>query len=172
VPSPGIGARGWHGQQLLPRGEDDGICEACRRTGWAAGPERLLGGRRAQPDCHAHRRGGIGAYLIELNAVSAVSASDVWAVGSYSLGGKALIRHWNGSAWTQGPSPDPRRYQMINGVSAVSPRDALAAGWTETTKTSPAYSMLLRWNGQAWLRTRDSPTSRCVPVRPGASRLE
>jgi hypothetical protein len=43
----------------------------------------------------------------QLNAVAATSATDAWAVGNYSSGSASgtLILHWNGSAWTQVPSP-------------------------------------------------------------------
>jgi hypothetical protein len=43
-----------------------------------------------------------------LSAVSVVSASDVWAVGSspHANGGSTLVEHWDGSAWTIVPSPN------------------------------------------------------------------
>jgi hypothetical protein len=44
-----------------------------------------------------------------LYAVSADSATDAWAVGSYTTPDQsnalALILHWNGTSWTQVPSP-------------------------------------------------------------------
>jgi photosystem II stability/assembly factor-like uncharacterized protein len=39
-----------------------------------------------------------------LSGVSAASATDAWAVGSY---GATFILYWNGSAWKQVPSPSP-----------------------------------------------------------------
>jgi hypothetical protein len=42
-----------------------------------------------------------------LSAVDATSATDAWAVGGYSSGSASgtLILHWDGTAWTQVPSP-------------------------------------------------------------------
>jgi hypothetical protein len=44
-----------------------------------------------------------GTAANDLNAVSAVSASDAWAVGvSYDTHvGKMLTMHWNGTCWTR-----------------------------------------------------------------------
>ena len=43
----------------------------------------------------------------DLHAVAATSATDAWAVGSYDSGqaNGTLILHWDGTAWTQVPSP-------------------------------------------------------------------
>jgi len=42
-----------------------------------------------------------------LDAVAATSATDAWAVGNYSSASASgtLILHWDGTAWTQVPSP-------------------------------------------------------------------
>ena len=42
-----------------------------------------------------------------LSAVAATSATDAWAVGNYSSASASgtLILHWDGTAWTQVPSP-------------------------------------------------------------------
>src|SRR6478672_1156291 len=51
--------------------------------------------------------GSLGNYLYE---VEAVSANDVWAVGSYYEGGGyygTLTMHWDGSLWRVVPSPNP-----------------------------------------------------------------
>jgi len=45
----------------------------------------------------------------QLNSVTAISARDAWAVGSYGNSGArhTLIEHWNGKAWHRMPSPSP-----------------------------------------------------------------
>ena len=58
-----------------------------------------------------------------LTSVSADSASDAWAVGSYisdTTGVRdTLILHWNGTAWSRVASPSPgTRFSVLNGVSA------------------------------------------------------
>jgi hypothetical protein len=96
-----------------------------------------------------------------LAGVSADSATDAWAVGHYvtSAGaGQALIVHWNGTAWSQVPSPNPGRenYDLIYDVSAVSATDAWAVGTYEVdTPTGLANrTLLLRWNGTAWSKVK------------------
>ena len=48
-----------------------------------------------------------------LTGVSARAANDIWAVGSFSAAkgtnsnSFTLTMHWNGSAWTIVPSPNP-----------------------------------------------------------------
>lgn len=87
-------------------------------------------------------------------SVSATSPTDVWAVGQ--TGGDAttdgqqnLIEHWNGTAWTRVPSPDPAGgANVLRGVSAISPTDAWAVGYTEAT--SHQNAVILHWNGTTW----------------------
>ena len=46
----------------------------------------------------------------QLSGVAAVSASNIWAVGSYYAGsvkaGQTLIEHWNGTSWSVVKSPN------------------------------------------------------------------
>ncbi len=68
-----------------------------------------------------------------LAAVSAVSSSSVWAVGSSSSGtvGQTLVEHWNGSSWKVVPSPDPggpAGDRFLDSVSATSSAGAWVAG--------------------------------------------
>src|SRR5437763_1054163 len=61
----------------------------------------------------------------ELFAVTAVAADDVWAVGQTGFPWKALILHWQGSAWTAVPNPCG---VPLNGVTAISSTDIWAVG--------------------------------------------
>ena len=57
-----------------------------------------------------------------LNAIAAVSANDVWAVGFYASSGiyQPLIEHWDGSAWSVAPSPNlSTEYNQLNAVAAM-----------------------------------------------------
>jgi hypothetical protein len=95
----------------------------------------------------------------DLQAVTALSSSDVWAVGdSFSLGAKAdvtLILHWNGQAWSQVPSPNPGLGHQVDAgdslqaVDSTSPSAAWAVGhFYDSTNTVRALS--LHWNGKTW----------------------
>ena len=58
-----------------------------------------------------------------LDAVSAISSNNVWAVGEYSTGGNltnnTLVEHWNGSAWKVVASPSPESYNTLYAVAFV-----------------------------------------------------
>ena len=72
-----------------------------------------------------------------LNAIAAVSASDVWAVGGSfeplvpGPAGRAVLRHWDGQAWTlTAPPPETSTWSSSTrfGVAAVSSADVWAVG--------------------------------------------
>ena len=51
-----------------------------------------------------------GSSTSNLSAVAAVSANDIWAVGSSGnqmSGAQTLIEHWNGLSWSVVTSPNP-----------------------------------------------------------------
>jgi hypothetical protein len=100
------------------------------------------------------------ADVVTLKGVAAVSATDIWAVGSYRDGGaileKTLILRWNGTAWSIVSSPNPQSFQnALNAVAVVSAGDVWAVGYTSD---GTGYKTLtLRWNGSAW-QTKNSPS--------------
>ena len=66
-----------------------------------------------------------------LNAVSALSPTDVWAVGSFNGAGgvsQTLIEHWNGTSWARVTSPNPGADNALAGVAASSACNAWFAG--------------------------------------------
>jgi len=92
---------------------------------------------------------GIGGYLI---TVAATSASNAWAVGSYSASAGSsltLIDHWNGTAWAQVPSPSPGITNYLAGVAALSATDAWAVG-SYSTGGDDQHTLLEHWDGTAW----------------------
>jgi hypothetical protein len=90
-----------------------------------------------------------------LNAVTAVSATNVWAVGQSS--GTPLIDHYNGSRWSQSslPSGPCNVFEAdcnLTGVSGDSASDVIAIG-NGTIPTSSGWqieTLAYRWNGTAW----------------------
>jgi hypothetical protein len=67
------------------------------------------------------------AFNVTLNAVSAASPTDVWAVGTQ--GGRALAEHWDGTAWSFVPTPTISGTSIVlKGVTAVGPHDAWFVG--------------------------------------------
>lgn len=96
----------------------------------------------------------VGPFANELLAVTAVSTSDVWAVGDY-LSVKAntlqtLIEHWNGQKWSVVSSPDPTFIDnQLYGVAAVSANNIWAVG-DYTTPDIVEQTLIEHWDGNAW----------------------
>ena len=90
-----------------------------------------------------------------LTAVSATSATSAWAVGyRYSHTAQAyqtLILHWNGTAWTPQPSPNPTgsNGSYLWGVTATSASNAWAVG-SSVNASGRRTSQILHWDGTTW----------------------
>jgi hypothetical protein len=78
-----------------------------------------------------------------LDAVSAVAAKDVWAVGTdlSSDAPVASILHWDGAGWKQVARLE---HTWLSDVVALSPRDVWVVG-DEDDKP-----LAMRWNGDQW----------------------
>jgi len=86
-----------------------------------------------------------------LLAVDAVSADDVWAVGSADVeGGRApLVQHWDGRAWSEGSiSGLPESQAALTSVAAFGPAKVWAAGYQGFAATERV--LLAYWNGTRW----------------------
>jgi hypothetical protein len=113
-----------------------------------------------------------------LTGVSAVSPTDIWAVG-YTNDGNGfesqsfnLILHYNGTAWTEVPSPNPGTvtnpgpYPFSNelyDVHAISANDVWAVGHTFTINAE--QTLKLHWNGAKWSNVPAIHRSRFVRLR-------
>jgi hypothetical protein len=98
-----------------------------------------------------------GVHDNSLNGVSMTSATDGWAVG-YADNSLAqdltLVLHWDGTAWTQVPSPSfgvPNGGTDLTAVSALTGSDAWASGEFSTNGGGEG-TVLLRWDGTSWTR--------------------
>jgi hypothetical protein len=96
-----------------------------------------------------------------LNSLSAISATDIWAVGqvrpsSTAANGSPLIEHYNGTAWSIVPSPTPGFDPTLTGVAGRSATDAYAVGTDFSNDNGgPEQALILRWNGTAWSKDSD-----------------
>ena len=83
-----------------------------------------------------------GTYHV-LEAVEAISPTDIWAGGSWYVGNNRgpLMMHWDGSKWTLVPTPG---FPWIGDISAVSTDDvwAIGGGYNET--------LAMHWDGSEW----------------------
>jgi hypothetical protein len=97
-----------------------------------------------------------GSSFNDLQAVSAASAKDVWAAGQQlgaALPYTTLTERWDGTAWSAVPSPNGTtstsglNVNFLSGIAAISPADAIAVGWVQT---STYHVLILQWNGKTW----------------------
>ena len=86
-----------------------------------------------------------------LNGVTALSATDAWAVG-YSRDGldiQPYVLHWDGSRWTTASSPHlSSTYNFLQTAVAVSPGDVWAAGYR--TVNGRDVTFVEHWDGARW----------------------
>jgi hypothetical protein len=96
-----------------------------------------------------------------LRSVTAISAGDVWAVGSTAPHNKpdqTLTLHWNGSTWAVVKSFLPGGSDL-SAVTARGSKDVFAAG-TTTTNQGCLQTLVLHWGGSSWKRmTTPNPFS-------------
>jgi hypothetical protein len=112
-----------------------------------------------------------GIAFDHLFSVTAVSPTDVWAVGSYGtagfIGGRGdhpLVLHWDGFRWTGSSTPpqqrSPLRWARLSGVAADRTGTVWAVGSAGSgTKARPIVTM---WDGQRW-------TAAAVPGPAGST---
>ena len=74
----------------------------------------------------------VGSQTNSLDEVAAVSANDIWTVGSYNNNNKVsqtLIQHWDGSKWRIVPSPNfDLGNNILQGLTVISTNDVWAVG--------------------------------------------
>jgi hypothetical protein len=102
-----------------------------------------------------------GASHSTLSAVSALSPSDVWAVGTWFDGTRyrTLAEHWDGTAWSAIPTPrGVSGDRSLLAVAAVSSTDVWAGGYSNGAAGTKA--LIEHWDGAHWS---------AVPV-PGGNR--
>ena len=100
--------------------------------------------------------------------MSAVSDSDVWAVGAdQDANGlwHTLTEHWNGSAWSAVPAVDAGTSgNQFYAVTAVSSNSVYATG-QQAGSGFPSQALVEHWNGRSWsvLPTPSDPTETVTP---------
>ncbi len=110
----------------------------------------------------------------QLNGVTEAAPGDGWAVGAVSdlssLASRTLAYHWNGTAWTRSPTPNPAGPadpNQLNAVAARATNDVWAAGYDNYPGEA---SLVLHWNGTAWRQVSGAPNIGAldaVAVAPG-----
>ncbi len=104
-----------------------------------------------------------GSALNYLNAVAAITANNIWAVGFYSntpnidnpnvtANVHTLIEHWNGTQWSIVQSPNSGSIQNgLYGVTASTANNIWAVGTFCCPNNQPGEQTLIEhWNGTQW----------------------
>lgn len=94
-----------------------------------------------------------GASSYALNAVSAGSSVDVWAVGDWvsaSTGNRqTLVQHWNGTTWSIVASPNAPAvtYNVLASVASLSSSNVWAVG---ASRASTDSTLIEHYNSTSW----------------------
>jgi hypothetical protein len=97
----------------------------------------------------------LGSAVNVLQAVDAVDADDVWAVGRSSDGftDRPLIEHWDGTAWSLSQPPTVASDAALFGVAAVASNDVWAVGAVGDRELGLERALILHFDGAAWTQT-------------------
>jgi hypothetical protein len=96
-----------------------------------------------------------------VNAVTAISRNDAWAVGYQNDNNlndsRSLTMHWDGLAWKTIASPNPgntpacnNTANVLNAVTAIATNDVWAVGFSWNSCTADLIPMAIHWNGTKW----------------------
>lgn len=123
---------------------------------WAVGYQDVTGGANFQP--LVEHWNGVDWTVVpspdlpgdnnQLYSVSAVSATDAWAVGF--SGPDPLVQRWNGIEWIlQEPAPGPGVSNAFYAVDAFSRSDVWAVGAWAPPQVD-YFPLSEHWNGRQW----------------------
>ena len=158
--SPSVAGAAAPPSPVSPPTRDLGIhAERTRLLAHAPGAHSSAGARSALTTCSATWRlvnSPDGTWNNFLVGISAVSPKDMWAVGNSQsqVTGRDqnLAEHWDGTAWTVVPTPQPGADSSdLNAVAAIASNDAWAVGFYKSSGQPQGEA--LHWNGASWNAT-------------------
>ena len=84
------------------------------------------------------------------SATPLLEDGTAWAVGNTRE--RALIGRWDGTAWTQvpTPAPEPGQSDFLKSVDAAGPNDIWAVGVTYTDYPFGTVPLAMHWDGTEW----------------------
>ena len=151
------GCSAWNGAQPVSPAQFsplNGIAAVSPCDVWAVGfQERTTTGGDTQPLIE-HWTGSswatvpAGASPGTLKDVSAVSASDIWASGDTPDG--ALILHYDGTSWTQKPTPHDGDGSDLTALDGRTASDAWAGGHNNPDGSETDRALMMHWDGTSW----------------------
>jgi len=84
----------------------------------------------------------------ELNGVTAISATDAWAIG-YGNNIDPLAVHWDGTSWSVIPTPVPGSYHYMYAIDGAASDDVWAVGDYDDSH-GHLLPLALHWDGTTW----------------------
>jgi hypothetical protein len=94
----------------------------------------------------------------QLNALTLVSRTDIWAVGRVRNSGGMivpLVLHWDGRSWRSIPAPAASAPSAFNAISAAGGSDVWAVGaQTKPGTGNVAIPLAEHWDGRSWIVAR------------------
>ncbi len=116
-------------------------------TGPVSSPWRIAGNPVDPPSAD-------GLTDVEFSGVSAVSASEAWAVGASSalFDSLPLAEHWDGSVWdnVSVPLPSSASTGSLKGVLELSSANTWAVGSIGAPSGTGNLTLIEHWDGHAW----------------------
>ncbi|HJT55577.1 MAG TPA: hypothetical protein VJ761_03705 [Ktedonobacteraceae bacterium] len=90
-----------------------------------------------------------------LQAITAISSTDVWAVGEFNVNrgenSSNLALHWNGQQWSQRSVPNSGGLtNALEGVTALASNDVWAVGLAAQPPSGFNQTLIEHWNGKSW----------------------
>jgi hypothetical protein len=101
------------------------------------------------------RSPNVGQLSNGLGGISALSATEAWAVGTRQISDpgpdfRTLAEHWNGTSWSVALTPNGGTLDRLNTVAEIAPNDVWAAG-VDYNQTAQAYQTLVEhFDGTSW----------------------
>ena len=94
-----------------------------------------------------------GPFYNSVNGISALSGSDVWAVGSYITTSnlyQPYTLHWGGTGWSLVALASVDQASELLAVAAVSSADVWAVGYTTESGSGLSQTLIEHWDGAQW----------------------
>jgi hypothetical protein len=139
---------------LKGRADFDGVAAVASNDVWAVGAKDISSTGFAQPLIE-HWDGTSWSVVSSpklkqdgvLNAVTAISTNNVWAVGFFDNFSGDLVEHWDGTSWSVVSSPAFNgTNDNLYGISADASNDVWAVG-------NSGGGLILHFDGTSWSRT-------------------
>jgi hypothetical protein len=86
----------------------------------------------------------------QLYGIDALSATNVWAVGSSGAAAKPLVEHFNGTKWSIVSSPGKGSTTELYDVTVLGASNAWAVGYYLPTGGGHTKTLAMHWNGTKW----------------------